>query len=158
LTPIEVLGGHICSKCLRLGELRLRVEELESELQTLRHIRNGEGYLDCVFREVVTPNRVVSSNLIRGQGQDGVTTSEEGKGTHEVEMEESRSLLLSNRFEALTPCVEGSGDCSEDEQTDHGTVERGAIQVGGGKQNVAVIGDSIVRGIDTVLCSRERAS
>uniref|UniRef100_UPI00398F8999 uncharacterized protein n=1 Tax=Pristiophorus japonicus TaxID=55135 RepID=UPI00398F8999 len=40
---IEVHGDHICSKCPQLEELWLRVDVLKSELQTLRHIREGES-------------------------------------------------------------------------------------------------------------------
>ena len=54
--------------------------------------------------------------------------------------------------------MDGNGDCREDEQTDHGTVVQGAVQVGGEKRNVVVIGDSIVKGIDTVFCDQDRES
>uniref|UniRef100_UPI00398E8277 zinc finger protein 474-like n=1 Tax=Pristiophorus japonicus TaxID=55135 RepID=UPI00398E8277 len=79
----EVHSDHICNKCLQLEELRLRVDELESELQTLRCIRQWESYLDTVFQEAVTPLRLIHSNLVRGQGQEDVTTSKAGMGTQE---------------------------------------------------------------------------
>ena len=40
--PIASCNDHICSKCWLLEELRLKINELESEIQTLRHIRVGE--------------------------------------------------------------------------------------------------------------------
>eukprot|EP00061_Rhincodon_typus_P003069 g19199.t1 len=69
--PIESGGDHICSKWL-LEELRLRVDELESELQTLRHIRKGEKYLDALFQEAVTPG------YWSGRGKDPVVVVHAG--------------------------------------------------------------------------------
>eukprot|EP00061_Rhincodon_typus_P000507 g11924.t1 len=48
--PIANCSDHICSKCWLLEELRLRVDELESELQTLWHVREGDQYVDALFR------------------------------------------------------------------------------------------------------------
>eukprot|EP00061_Rhincodon_typus_P003356 g19890.t1 len=66
-------SDHICSKYWLLEELLLRVDELESEVQTLRPIRDGEKYLDALFQEAVTPGRLNNSNLVSGQGQQAVT-------------------------------------------------------------------------------------
>ncbi|XP_067892381.1 ankyrin and armadillo repeat-containing protein [Heterodontus francisci] len=71
-------SNHICSKCLRLEELRLSVDELEAELQTLRCIRKREIYLDTLFQKAVTLHRIASSDLVSGQGQEGGTASEAG--------------------------------------------------------------------------------
>ncbi|XP_072891840.1 uncharacterized protein [Hemitrygon akajei] len=154
--PIEGHGDYICSKCLLLEEIQLHIDELQSELQTLRHIREGDSYLDSVYQEIATPNRL--TNVDCSQAQDGVAMSEASRGIQEVGLEEMQALLLSNRFEALTPCEGRSRDCGEDEQPAHSTMEWGAIPEGGVNRNVVVIGDSIVRGIDRVLCNRERES
>eukprot|EP00061_Rhincodon_typus_P016007 g43994.t1 len=63
--PIASGGDHTCSKYWLLEELQLRVDELESELQTLRHIQEGEKYkyLDTVFQEAVAAGRLSTSNL-----------------------------------------------------------------------------------------------
>eukprot|EP00061_Rhincodon_typus_P007688 g29636.t1 len=60
-------SDHVCSKCWLLKELWPRVDELESELQTQRHIREGEKCLDAVFQEAVTLVRVrdISDQLER---------------------------------------------------------------------------------------------
>eukprot|EP00061_Rhincodon_typus_P012701 g38600.t1 len=62
-----VIVWHLCGAN---EELRLKIDELESELQTLRHIREAERYLDAVFQEAVTSRL---TNSIGGQGQQGVT-------------------------------------------------------------------------------------
>eukprot|EP00061_Rhincodon_typus_P016381 g44572.t1 len=49
--PIENGSDRMCSKCWLLEELWLKIDELEFELQTLRHIQEGERYLDAVFQE-----------------------------------------------------------------------------------------------------------
>eukprot|EP00061_Rhincodon_typus_P003041 g19140.t1 len=56
-------GDQICNKCKLLKELQLRVNQLESELETLQHIREGEKYLNAMFQEAVTPSRLSASNL-----------------------------------------------------------------------------------------------
>ena len=125
--PKGIPNEHVCSKCWLLEELRLRVDELDSELRTLRHFREGESYLDSVFQETVTPLRL--TNSAGGQGQEGVAANEAGSGKkkagseiQKVELQEPQSLNLYNRFEILAPSVDGNGDCKEDEQTAHGTV------------------------------------
>eukprot|EP00061_Rhincodon_typus_P006358 g26919.t1 len=84
------------SKCWLLEELQLRVDELESELQTLRYIWEGEKYLDALFQEVVAAGRLSTTNLVRGQGQEGVTASEAGRGILQSEAEQPQLLTLSN--------------------------------------------------------------
>jgi len=46
--PVASCSDHICSKCWQLEELRLRVDELESELQTLARPGGGELPGHCV--------------------------------------------------------------------------------------------------------------
>lgn len=156
--PIVNGRDHICSKCWLLEELRLRVDDLESELQTLRHIREGESYLDVLFQEAVTPGRLSNSNSVSDQGQQGVIASEAGRGILSSGVEEPQPLTLSNRYEILAPCVDEEKGCGEDEPTDHGTMVQKAIQEGGAKRQVVVIGDSIIRGIDSILCKPDRES
>ena len=109
-----------------------------------------------MYQEIATSERL--TNVDYSQAQDGVAMSEAGRGIQELGLEEMQASLLSNRVEALTPCEGRSGDCGEDEQPAHSTVVREAIPEGGVNRNVVVIGDSIVRGIDRVLCNRERES
>eukprot|EP00061_Rhincodon_typus_P006000 g26169.t1 len=94
--PIANCNDHIYSKCWLLEELRLRVDELELELQTLQHIGEGEKYLDALFQEAVTPARLRTSDLVSGQGQQGVTVSEAGRGILQSGTEEPQLLTLSN--------------------------------------------------------------
>eukprot|EP00061_Rhincodon_typus_P005865 g25890.t1 len=86
----------MCSKCWLLEELQFRVNELESELQTLRHIREGQKYLDTVLQEAVTPGRLSTSNLVSSQGHQRVTASEAGRGILCSGTEEPQLLTLSN--------------------------------------------------------------
>eukprot|EP00061_Rhincodon_typus_P019052 g48491.t1 len=79
--PIANCSDHICSKCWLLEEIWLRVDELESDLQTLRHIRERDVYLNAVFHDAVTPGRLITSNLVSGQG---VTDIGEGRGCDPV--------------------------------------------------------------------------
>eukprot|EP00061_Rhincodon_typus_P004470 g22681.t1 len=125
-----------CSKCWLLEELQLRVDKLESELQTLRHIREGEMYLDAVVQEAVTPGRLSTSNLVSGQGQQGLTASEASKVILHSGTEEPQLLTLSNRYKVLALCVDEEKGCREDEPTDHCTVAWEAIQQGGAKRQV----------------------
>eukprot|EP00061_Rhincodon_typus_P013532 g39958.t1 len=81
--PIMSCSDHICCKCWLLGELWLGVDELESELQTLRHIWQGVKYLDVLFQEVVTPGRLSTSNSVSDQGQQGVIAGEASRGNLE---------------------------------------------------------------------------
>eukprot|EP00061_Rhincodon_typus_P000347 g11404.t1 len=97
--PIANGGDHIYSKCWLLEELWLRVDELESEHQILRHIWEWEKYLDAVFQETVTPGKLRTSNMVSGQGQQGVTVSEAGRVILQSETEEPQLLTLSNRYE-----------------------------------------------------------
>eukprot|EP00061_Rhincodon_typus_P014804 g42106.t1 len=90
-------SDHICSKCWLLEELWLRFDELESELWTLQHILEGESYLDALFQEVVTPARLSTSNLVRGQGQPGVSTRGTGRWILYSGTEEPQPLNVSNR-------------------------------------------------------------
>ncbi|XP_072352062.1 uncharacterized protein [Scyliorhinus torazame] len=156
--PIASCSDHICSKCWLLEELRLRVDELESELHTLRHFREGETYLDTVFQEAVTPVRVSSLNPASGQGQQGVTASQAGKGNQQSGTHEPQPLTLSNRHEALAPCVDGEQGCRNDESADQGTMVQQAIQGEGVNRQIVVVGDSIIRGIDSILCEQDKES
>eukprot|EP00061_Rhincodon_typus_P012312 g37958.t1 len=74
--PIVNCSDHICSKCWLLEDLQLRVDELESESQILRHIWEGEKYLNAVFQEVVKPGRLCTSNSVINQERQGVMASE----------------------------------------------------------------------------------
>eukprot|EP00061_Rhincodon_typus_P001016 g13459.t1 len=122
--PIANCSDHICSKCWLLEELWLRVDELESELQTLRHIRDGEKYLDTVFQEAVAPGRLSTSHLVSDHGQQDVTVSEAGRGILQSATEEPQFLTLSNRYEVPAPYVDEEKGCREDEPTDHCTMVR----------------------------------
>eukprot|EP00061_Rhincodon_typus_P002865 g18690.t1 len=104
--PIVNCSDHISSKCWLLEELRLRVDELESELQALRHIRKGEEYLDAVFQEAVTPGRLSNSDLVSGQGQQGVTVSEAVRGILQSGTEEPPLLTFSNRVRDISDRLE----------------------------------------------------
>ncbi|XP_067869950.1 zinc finger protein 91-like [Heterodontus francisci] len=84
-----IQGKHVRSNCLRLEELRLRVVELASELQTLQHIREEESYLDILYQEAVTPLRIGSSDLVSGQRQEHVAAAE----AVNVPYSSSRSLI-----------------------------------------------------------------
>eukprot|EP00061_Rhincodon_typus_P010073 g34083.t1 len=94
--PIASCSDHICSKSWLLEDLWLRVDELESELQTLRHIREGKKYLDALFQEAVTPGRLSTSNSVSDQGQQGVIASEADKGFLSSGTGEPQLLTLSN--------------------------------------------------------------
>jgi len=135
-----------CSKCWLLKELRLRVDELESELQKLRHIREGESYLETVFQEAVTPGRVTIVNSVSGQGQQDVTASEADRGILQSGTQEPQPLILSNRYKAFAPCADEEQGCRKDESADHGTMVQEAIQEGGTKTQIVVVGDSVIRG------------
>lgn len=107
--PLLVPGDHICSKCWMIEELGLKVDDLESELQMLRHISKGENCLDAVLLEGVTPVRLTASNLVRIQ-EEGVTASEAGRGIEvEAVLEETQPLRLSSRSEILTSCADEYG-------------------------------------------------
>eukprot|EP00061_Rhincodon_typus_P012548 g38348.t1 len=156
--PIAHCSDHICNKCWLLEELRLRVDELEAELQTLWHIREGKKYLDALFQEAVTPGRLSNLNLVNGQGQQGVTVSKAGRGILQSGTENPQLLILFNKYEVLAPCVDEEKGCKEDEPTDHCTVVWEAIQEGGAQRQVVVVGDSIIRGTDSILCKQDRES
>eukprot|EP00061_Rhincodon_typus_P014592 g41702.t1 len=59
--PIVVHCDHICRKCWLFEELQLI--NSESEFQTLRHIREGESWLDAVFQEADKLLRLTTLNL-----------------------------------------------------------------------------------------------
>eukprot|EP00061_Rhincodon_typus_P011892 g37247.t1 len=149
--PIAKCSDHICSKCWLLEDLWLRVDELELEPQTLRHIREGEKYLDTVFQETVTPGRLRTSNSVSDQGQQGVTVSEAGRGILQSGTGEPWLLTLSNTYEVLAPCVDEEKVCREDKPTDHCTMAWEAIQGGGAKCQVVVVGVSVIRRIESIL-------
>eukprot|EP00061_Rhincodon_typus_P012886 g38913.t1 len=60
--PVVAHCDYVCSKYWLFERMWLRVDKLESELRTLRHIREGEHYLDAVFQEAVTPLELATSN------------------------------------------------------------------------------------------------
>eukprot|EP00061_Rhincodon_typus_P003546 g20351.t1 len=101
--PIASCSDHICSKCWLLEDLRLRIDELEPELQTLRYIWEGEKYLDTLSQEMVTPGRLNTSDSIIDQGQQGMIANEAGRGILNSGTEEPQLLILSNRNEILAP-------------------------------------------------------
>lgn len=47
--------------------------------RTMRHIRDGENFLDAVYLEAVTPVRFSTPNSVFVQGEEGVTASEAGR-------------------------------------------------------------------------------
>eukprot|EP00061_Rhincodon_typus_P005877 g25928.t1 len=100
--PIANCSDHICNKCWLHEELRLRVDELEPEFQTLRHIQEGEKYLNVVFQEAVTPGRLSISNLVSGQGQQNVTVNEAGRGILQSGTEQPQLLTLTNRVRDIS--------------------------------------------------------
>eukprot|EP00061_Rhincodon_typus_P005885 g25939.t1 len=112
--PIVNNGDHICNKCWLLEELQLSVDELESELQILRHIWEGEKYLDAMFQEAVTPGRLSASDLVGGQGEQGMTASEAGRGILHSGTEEPQLLTLSTRvrdiYDQLERILEKEGE------------------------------------------------
>eukprot|EP00061_Rhincodon_typus_P001248 g14166.t1 len=100
--PIESCGDHIYGKCWLLEELWLRVDELQSELQALQHIKEGKKYLDALFQEAVTPGGLSTS--VSDQGQQRVIANEAGRGILNSGTGEPQLLTLSNRYEVLAPC------------------------------------------------------
>eukprot|EP00061_Rhincodon_typus_P009532 g33110.t1 len=58
----------------------------------------------------------------------------------------------------LAPCVNEEKGCREDEPTDYCTVAQEANQEGGAKRQVVVVGDSIIMGIDGILCKHDQES
>ncbi|XP_051897466.1 40S ribosomal protein S24 isoform X2 [Pristis pectinata] len=155
-----VQDGHICSKCLRLDELRLRVDELELQLQTLRSIREGVSYVDMVHQVTVTPFRAGTSEV---QDADRIVTVRGGKrkkkSGRQTEQGTLEAVPLSNRFSALE-AVEGDDlqgpSCSyQVSGTGTGTAaQKGRV----GKRRAVVIGDSKVRETDTRFCGSEHKS
>ena len=87
-----------------------------------------------------------------------MTASEAGRGIQSLGIEESQLLTLTNRYEVLATCVDKEEGCREDALTDRGTVVQEAIQEGGAKRQVVVVGDSIIRGIDSILCKPDQES
>lgn len=73
-------------------------------------------------------------------------------------MEEPRPLSLYCRSEILAPCPDKYGGCGKEKQTNHGTMDQGVIQNGRERRDIAVIGDSMVRGIETILCHEDQVS
>eukprot|EP00061_Rhincodon_typus_P004859 g23607.t1 len=132
--PIASCSDHICSNCLLLEELRLTVDELEPEIQTLWHIRDGDSYLDT--QEVVTLGRLSSTNLVSGQRQQGVTASEAGRGTLYSGTEEPQLLTLSDKYKTLAPCGDEEKGCRDDEPADRDTLVQEAIQAQGAKRQM----------------------
>ena len=74
----------------------------------------------------------------------------------EVKSQEPQPLNLCNRFEVLATSVDGKNDCEKDEKTAGSTRVQGAAATEKSKRNVVVIGDSVVKGIDTVLCDQDK--
>lgn len=154
---IDVEDPYSCSKCLRLEELQLRIDELETQLHTLRYIREGEYYLDVLCQGMVTPTSLTNS-VGSEQGKEGVAISEAGRGNQEEMRQEPQPLSLTSMTEALTQCKDGIRGCGRDEQPGCSTVDQEAIQEGGVRRNAVVIGDSIIRGVDRVLCGQQNMS
>eukprot|EP00061_Rhincodon_typus_P009878 g33706.t1 len=96
--PIASCSNYICSNCWLLDELRLRIDEQDSEFETLWYIREGEKYLVALFQEVVAPGRLSTSNSVSDQVQQVVIASEADKGILNLGTEESPLLTLSNRM------------------------------------------------------------
>eukprot|EP00061_Rhincodon_typus_P013897 g40555.t1 len=94
--PIASYSDHTCSKCWLLKELQLRINELGSELQTLRQIWEGEKYLYALFQEAGTPSRLSTSISVSDQAQQGVIANEAGREILNSGTEEPQLLTLSN--------------------------------------------------------------
>ena len=135
--PRVLPSDHVCSKCRLLEELQLKVDELASELQTLRLIRGREG----------------APRLAKSKGPGQKEAAGRRKGGEE---RRPQPLNLHNRFEVLASSLEEDEAREVGEQTAHGTVMQQDIGKEKGKRNVVVIGDSGVKGIDTVLCHNDK--
>jgi len=107
---------------------------------------------------VVTPGRSSTSNSVSGQGQQGVTANAAHRGILNLGMQEPQLLTLSNSYEVLAPCVDEEKDSREDELADHCIKVQEAIQEKRAKRQVVVVGDSITRGIESILCKPDRES
>ena len=57
-----------------------------------------------------------------------------GIGIQKVAMEEPQPLQLSKRYEVFATCVDESRDYRENEQTNYGTADQGAIYVSESKK------------------------
>ncbi|XP_042189914.1 protein downstream neighbor of son homolog [Callorhinchus milii] len=96
-------GDFVCRKCLEIRELQLRVAELESQVEMLRSIRDGENFLDSFILEPHTPLSPKEEEY-SSDGHDWVTVRRAGKCSRKRGAEESQTLALSDRSVDYNQC------------------------------------------------------
>eukprot|EP00062_Callorhinchus_milii_P017364 gi/632969687/ref/XP_007901216.1/ PREDICTED: eukaryotic translation initiation factor 4E transporter-like [Callorhinchus milii] len=94
-------GPTFISQCLEIRELQLRVAELESQVETLRSIRDGENFLDIFILEPDTPLSPKEEEC-SSDGHDWVAVRRAGKRSRKRGAEESQTLALCDRQQRIS--------------------------------------------------------
>uniref|UniRef100_A0A670JHM6 SGNH hydrolase-type esterase domain-containing protein n=1 Tax=Podarcis muralis TaxID=64176 RepID=A0A670JHM6_PODMU len=177
----KVAGSFTCSNCMLIALLEDEVQQLEERVATLQRIRELELFLEATENTVSTkeetgdtPEKEASSPTQVPDIWRNVTQRSRRPRVH------SDCLEIHNRFEVLSPSMEDEEqtpfeDLSlitvdqvyEDEQQSQSsgnvqaTLERtahGRTPTKPKRRCVVVIGDSLLRGTEAVICGPDKMS
>uniref|UniRef100_A0A8C4T207 SGNH hydrolase-type esterase domain-containing protein n=1 Tax=Erpetoichthys calabaricus TaxID=27687 RepID=A0A8C4T207_ERPCA len=152
-----VYEGYICKRCQLIQHLKIRVAELEEELTDLRCHRELADLAQVSFREIVCTPKVAREEIPDQTGRNRwvTVTRRKVKGAH-CPGASTPELEVSNHYHVLVE-LNGVSDNSEvvgrDEEPQWATSKQVPK-----KREVVIVGDSIIRGFDAQVWSRERES
>ena len=173
-------NNYTCNKCKLIVLLEEKVQRLEERVSSLRLIKDHESFIDRVeqtvlggeqtrdvLREVQT-SEASGSELNRGVLEQGFNSLVQESGDWKNVTNRSRknreqlvSLKVQNRYEILSPSASVVEEVEEKQvqPSVHPRVSSDSgILANPQRRRVVVVGDSLLRGTETVICRPDKMS
>uniref|UniRef100_A0A8C5QPI5 SGNH hydrolase-type esterase domain-containing protein n=1 Tax=Leptobrachium leishanense TaxID=445787 RepID=A0A8C5QPI5_9ANUR len=156
-------GPYLCSKCERVALLEARIGDLEGQIVTLRQIDNLERSLLLTEQSIVEESRGVGGVELTGeQVGSWVSVTRGSRGGGKRKRLASPDLAHTNRFAPLSEDVgcSSSGvavlEAAPSNSRGISPPSKGGIKRASKPRQVVVVGDSIIKRVDRVICRADR--
>lgn len=150
--------AFVCHRCQLVEHLQSKILDLEAQLADRLHSSQLEEFQELSrtsFKELVcTPQPGGGKNSDQAGKESWVTVGRKRRGRAHQVGAASPEVVVSNRFQPLQESdlapVPESGRTDEPLGTQTATSSK--------KRELLIVGDSIVRGVDSIVCSRDKES
>ncbi|XP_072558777.1 uncharacterized protein [Paramormyrops kingsleyae] len=153
LLDVSVQSDFICERCKLVDSLMVKVRDLEEQLARIQCNSELDELVDTPFRETVCTPLTGGRENEEQRGRESWVTVGRRRRKRRTHVTEAASpeVSVSNRFQVL-PALEpeGTGEAGGPLGTEEPPPPR--------KREVVVVGDSIIRGVDSYVCTRDRGS
>lgn len=157
-------GPYLCGKCERVALLEAQIGDLEGQIATLRQIDNLERSLLLTEQSIVGDSSAVGGAELTGeQVGSWVSVTRGSRGGGKRKRLASPDLVHPSRFAPLSEdvgCI-GSGvavlgEAAPSSSRGISPPSKGGIKRAGKPRQVVVVGDSIIKRVDRVICRSDR--